>query len=308
MNQPLLTICITTYNRPEITCELLKNLYSDNQVEYLLVDDGSLPEHVKTVEEFINEHELPIIYLTKENGGKLSALSLGLEHARGKYFTDLDSDDSMKKSHIVNILQGIKEADNQRAAGTPLVGVCGLSETPDGEVFGDAFPSRRQVGSYIQMRLDDQVRGNKVEVILTDVLREISIDHVSGERRMATNVLWFSLNDSPILFVNAPFETYFFNRVDSISNNIRAIQTQSPNSTRTYFKLILQKKQYYKSLSPYLFAVINYQRFSWHGARPFFESELSRKERFLITLSFPLGILLYCWDKLCLHIQKSKFD
>lgn len=296
MTQPLLTICITTYNRPKITCELLGQLYYDGLVEYLLVDDGSIPEHVKTVEEFIQTQELAVEFLSKTNGGKLSALSFGLGHARGKYFTDLDSDDIMEKSHILNILDGIKQADNQRAVGTEIAGICGLSETPERKIFGDTFPAKLKMGSYIKMRLDHRVWGNKVEVILTDVLRQISIDNVPGEKRMATNVLWFSLNDLPILFINTPFETYHPGRTDSISNNLRAIQTQSPNSTRNYFKVILQKKQYYKRLSPYLFAIVNYQRYSWHGARPFFESSLSRKETFLMILVMPLGFMLCCWD------------
>jgi glycosyltransferase involved in cell wall biosynthesis len=305
MNQPLLTVCITTYNRPEITCDLLKNLYFDTQVEYILVDDGSLPEYIEIVEEFIKEHKLSVVYLTKENGGKLSALRLGLSHANGKYFTDLDSDDKMEKSHICNILEGIRKADHMRDTGTPVIGICGLSETPTGVIFGDEFPAGLQIESYIKMRLDYKIWGNKVEVILTKVLQEISIDFFKGETRVPTNILWFSLESHPLLFINAPFERYTPSRTGSISSNLRAIQTASPNSTRSYFKVIFQKKKYYKSVLPYLSAILNYQRFSWHGARPFFESELSKKEHFLIALSIPFGFLLYCWDKLCLGLQRG---
>lgn len=305
MNQPLLTICITTYNRPKITCDLLSKLYYDSRVEYLLVDDGSLAVNVKTVSEFIRAQRLAVVFLTKKNGGKLSALSHGLKHARGKYFTDLDSDDAMDKHHILNMIDGIKKTDTLRAGGTAVVGICGLSETPEGTVFGDPFPTQLQKCSYIQMRLDYKVWGNKVEVILTEALREISIKYFAGEKRMPTNILWFSLNDQPILLTNTPFETYFFNRPDSISNNLRAIQTGSPNSTRAYHKITFMKKKYYKRTSPYLSAAINYQRFSWHGARPFFETELRLKEILLIVLFIPLGFMLYCWDIFCLKAFKK---
>lgn len=301
MNQPLITICITTYNRPQITCNLLSKLYYDSRVEYLLVDDGSLSENVQTVEKFIQDQQLSVIFLTKKNGGKLSALSLGLTHARGKYFTDLDSDDFMAKSHILNIIKGIKEADNLRERGTPVIGVCGLSETPEGIVFGDQFPNQLQVGPYIQMRLDHKIWGNKVEVMLTEVLQQISINYFIGEKRVPTNMLWFSLNDNPILFINSPFEVYFQNRSDSISSNLRAIQTESPNSTRGYFRLIIQKKKYYRRIAPYFSAIVNYQRFSWHGAKPFLEKDLLKSDPFIIALAMPLGFLLYCWDLFCLR-------
>ncbi|MDW3192760.1 MAG: glycosyltransferase family A protein [Cytophagales bacterium] len=302
MSQPLLSICITTYNRPEITCELLSKLYYDARIEYLLVDDGSLAEHVTTVKDFIAFSDLSVTLLEKTNGGKLSALVFALRHASGMYFTDLDSDDIMEKKHIMNMIQGIEEANRLRNENSAIVGICGISETSAGVTFGDSFPSHLKLGSYIAMRLDDQVWGNKVEVILTKVLQNIPVQFFEGEHRIPTNVLWFSLDDRLLLFINLPFETYFPNGHDNITKNIRRIQSTSPNGTRSYHKMILQKKKYYKRNMPYLRAIVNYQRFSWHGAKPFFEKDLPIIDRLLIILSSPLGFALFCWDRFCLKI------
>lgn len=306
MSQPLVTICITTYNRPQITCDLLKRLFYCDEVDYIVIDDGSTEENSHITQSYISNNKLSVRYYGKENGGKLSALIYGLQYAKGKYFTDLDSDDEMSEKHILNIISSVQEVELLRSNGKGIIGVCGLSETANGDVIGDEFPVELITGTYYKMRLDCRLKGDKVEVILTEKLRSIDIKFFQGEKRMPTNVLWFSLMDSPILFVNKSFEVYFQNRPDSISSDVRRIAIQSKNSSRTEYKLIICNKKLFNNMRSYLMALVRYLCFSFHGASPFIEKRLGFKGCLLLICLSPISLLLYCKDVLLLQIKKSR--
>ncbi|MDL0414398.1 glycosyltransferase family A protein, partial [Clostridioides difficile] len=91
------TVFTPTYNR----AHLLENLYNDlkaqtydfNDFEWLIVDDGSSDSTKELVEKFISENKLNIRYIYKENGGKHTAINLGVKNADGELFFIVDSDD-----------------------------------------------------------------------------------------------------------------------------------------------------------------------------------------------------------------------
>lgn len=85
------TVFTPTYNR----AHLLENLYNDlkaqtydfNDFEWLIVDDGSSDSTKELVEKFISENKLNIRYIYKENGGKHTAINLGVKNADGELFS-----------------------------------------------------------------------------------------------------------------------------------------------------------------------------------------------------------------------------
>ncbi len=84
------TVFTPTYNR----AHLLENLYNDlkaqtydfNDFEWLIVDDGSSDSTKELVEKFISENKLNIRYIYKENGGKHTAINLGVKMQMESYF------------------------------------------------------------------------------------------------------------------------------------------------------------------------------------------------------------------------------
>ncbi len=85
------TVFTPTYNR----AHLLENLYNDlkaqtydfNDFEWLIVDDGSSDSTKELVEKFISENKLNIRYIYKENGGKHTAINLGVKMQMESYFS-----------------------------------------------------------------------------------------------------------------------------------------------------------------------------------------------------------------------------
>ena len=99
---PTLSISIASYNVQkfivQILCNLLRSKYAD-ELEILVVNDGSKDNTVTVVEDFIKENyhgkkDCSVIRLIdKPNGGHGSTINKGLELATGKYFRLLDGDD-----------------------------------------------------------------------------------------------------------------------------------------------------------------------------------------------------------------------
>jgi glycosyltransferase involved in cell wall biosynthesis len=85
------SVIIPTFNRSHLLADAirsaLKQTYTEREI--LVIDDGSTDATAYVAASFGQA----IRYLKKENGGKASALNLGIEHAKGELFVVLDDDD-----------------------------------------------------------------------------------------------------------------------------------------------------------------------------------------------------------------------
>jgi len=88
----LLSIITPVFNDSQYIAETVDSVLqacSGLSFEYLVVDDGSTDD----TSEILKSYGAAIKYVRKENGGQASAINLGLELARGKYSSIVNSDD-----------------------------------------------------------------------------------------------------------------------------------------------------------------------------------------------------------------------
>lgn len=106
------SIIIPIYNSRKYlsTCinSILEQTYQN--IEIIIIDDGSTDNSKKIVEEYIRENNL-IKYFYKKNGGVSSARNMGIEKATGKYLFFVDSDDMIEKDAINKCMELINEYD-----------------------------------------------------------------------------------------------------------------------------------------------------------------------------------------------------
>lgn len=105
LNKEGLTIFTPTYNRENLLNKLYNNLLeqSDKDFEWLIVDDGSSDKTKDLIKSFIQECKLDIKYIYKNNGGKHTALNLGVENAKYDFFFCVDSDDTISNDCVKKI-------------------------------------------------------------------------------------------------------------------------------------------------------------------------------------------------------------
>lgn len=92
----VLTISIAAYNVKNTLRECLDHLVSASKIddlEILVVDDGSKDETPKITQEYVKKYPRSVRLVSKENGGWGSTVNKGIEIATGKYFKQLDGDD-----------------------------------------------------------------------------------------------------------------------------------------------------------------------------------------------------------------------
>lgn len=96
---PFFSVILPTFNRKTLVLRAIDSVLFQNyqDFELIVVDDGSNDGTIEVLDRY-KDPRLKI--LQKENGGVSSARNLGLENARGKYVTFVDSDDYLLQGFL----------------------------------------------------------------------------------------------------------------------------------------------------------------------------------------------------------------
>ncbi len=81
---------------------LLTQTIDQDEMEVLLIDDGSTDASLKICEEYSRRYECFKIF-SQHNAGVSAARNLGIDNARGKYIMFLDSDDSLSPETLKSV-------------------------------------------------------------------------------------------------------------------------------------------------------------------------------------------------------------
>jgi len=115
--------------------------------EVLIIDDGSKDKSREAVLETIG-NENKYIYIYKENGGKHTAINVGIDSAEGNFFMILDSDDWLVEDALEKLyLECEKIRNNDTYCGVLARAANGIS----GELLGNPLNEEVDSFSYIDL-------------------------------------------------------------------------------------------------------------------------------------------------------------
>lgn len=89
------SVAIPHFNSPELLDRMLKSIPERDDIQVIVVDDGSKPENVEKIKN-IKHRNLELILLNENMGGGY-ARNEGLKRSTGKWFISVDSDDFFSK-------------------------------------------------------------------------------------------------------------------------------------------------------------------------------------------------------------------
>lgn len=111
---PKVTIVISMYNRDEFINSTIKSVQNQRmkEIEIIIVDDFSIDNSVKYVEEAQKSDSRIILIKNKKKMGTLFCKSIGVLYSKAKYILPLDSDDMICFENYTEILYEESEKGN----------------------------------------------------------------------------------------------------------------------------------------------------------------------------------------------------
>ncbi len=106
----LLSVAIPCYNSAAYMKHAIETLLTGgNDVEIIIVDDGSVDDTAKIAGQYAARYPEIIKAIHQENGGHGEAVNTGLLHANGLYFKVVDSDDWVNEAALRKVLDKLRE-------------------------------------------------------------------------------------------------------------------------------------------------------------------------------------------------------
>ena len=90
-------------------------LVGGDDVEIIIVDDGSKDNTAAIADEYQAKYPDIIKAVHKENGGHGDAVNTGIAHATGKFFKVVDSDDWLDERAFKKVLKTLKKVNEEKA-------------------------------------------------------------------------------------------------------------------------------------------------------------------------------------------------
>jgi glycosyltransferase involved in cell wall biosynthesis len=118
---PSVSVLVNTYNHERFIAQCLQSVldqtFPADQMEIIVVDDGSTDSTPQITQSFIPRSRPSINYVRKPNGGQVSAFHAGVALARGEIIAFLDGDDYWAPNKISAVLAAFEENPAVAAVG-----------------------------------------------------------------------------------------------------------------------------------------------------------------------------------------------
>lgn len=220
---PLISIIVPVYNVEEHLKKCIESLLNQtySNLEIILIDDGSTDKSGKICDKYSNKY-VEIYTYHKKNSGSGLTRNYGMNKARGKYITFVDSDDYvdkdliralvtpiLKNEKIDTVIGGFTKIDN---SGRIL-----FKEVYEKELFlGDSVKKKllpRTIGSLPNIK--DSIKPTVWNCLYSmDIIKKNNLQFVSERKVISEDVEWNShyfLYASKVMIINSALYFYRLN-------------------------------------------------------------------------------------------------
>ena len=165
----LISVIIPIYNAEKYLEECINSVINQTyeNLELLLIDDGSTDNTKDLVQGWIEEGIVPIEYYYKENGGMHTGHTEAYKHIDTELNVCIDSDDWMADNGVELIINRWRKYGSERYAG-----MIGLDVYADGRVVGTQFPEGLHECKSYDLKRKYGVVCDKKYVYRTDVVTQ----------------------------------------------------------------------------------------------------------------------------------------
>lgn len=231
----LITVLTPTYNREKKLHDLYLSLckQTSTNFEWLIVDDGSTDNTERYIHSLQENTSFDIRYIRKENGGKHTALNVGIRAIETELTIIVDSDDTLLEDAIETIEYYRGKYRQQKIEVMSFLR-CYKDKRPIVALNQDEF-----VDSYIEYRIKGNRSGDMAEVFVTNVLKEFPFPEFENERFLSEDVVWIAIGEKyKFLFVNKSiYQCEYLN--DGLTSNDKKMKFASPLGSMLRGKMLM---------------------------------------------------------------------
>lgn len=220
------TVLTPTYNRCGLLSKLYRSLCAQTAqcFQWIVVDDGSTDETENYIKS-LNTSNFEITYLKKENGGKHTALNYAHSYIEGEMVVIVDSDDYLLPDAVQTIEEEWQMYRNKQEIGVMSY----LRGTETGEIFSKKHSKDFYIDDDIHYRVNGRVKGDRCEVVRTDLFKQYPFPVFCREKFMSEGWLWNTLA--------LKYKTVYRNKVLYVCEYLEGGLTKTGRSLRMHCPL-----------------------------------------------------------------------
>lgn len=234
-----ITVFTPTFNRKENLKQCYESLLSQTNKNFVwqIVDDGSTDNTDSLVNQWIDEQEIDIIYIKKENGGKASSINASLSETNTDLWMTLDSDDYLFPNAIEIILNKyplIKTDDN-------ICGMFALRSSPNGEPMQKVqIPEDIEYATQNYIRYNLGIPPEYMHVFKTEIIKKYPYPIIKGENYIPLSYVFDQVDqDYEYLILNQPLMVCEYQE-GGITNTKRKLIKKNPKGYTLYKKQLIE--------------------------------------------------------------------
>lgn len=283
-----LTIFTPAYNRAHLLQRLYESIkkQSCDDIEWLIVDDGSADDTKSVVDAFIAEGIVNISYFYQENAGKPSAFNNGVSKARGELFFCVDSDDLLADGAVEAILN-ISLDDNN------LSGILALKSDMDFNILSNRIPDGIKTSSLYELVNRHGCSGEFSLIYRTEILKNIPYPIIDGEKFITECVVYDKIDEKYKMHLLDRVLTVCEYQEGGLSADSYSVMLKNPTGYKIYY---LQRIDIASSPKERIGYIIRYHAFGVMSRDTSYN--YCGKHKLLVSLLRPTGpIIAYYYRK-----------
>ena len=240
-----ISVLTPSYNRASLLDKLYNSLVKNSKygidIEWLVMDDGSVDDTKEVVERFKKNKDsdnLEIKYYFQENQGKMVAINNLVEKATGDLIVDCDSDDYFTHDAF-KIISEEYEKYEEDIKSNEFYGLCFLKYDQNGNNIGNNF--KKDITTMFDLYFKEGETGEKAIVFLTNIRKQYKHELENNEKFVTEARMYHKMDEKyKMICINKQVMICEYQK-DGYTKNINKQFKENPYGYYNYFKEILEK-------------------------------------------------------------------
>lgn len=246
---PLVTVYTCVYNGARTISRVFESLQELDypNVEHVIVNDGSVDDTEKLIEQYLITAKFPVKYYKKEHGGKHTALNAAWNIAEGEFLIQLDADDRLYPhaiKYLLNVYYQIPEEIRSQ-----YWCVHGRCVTQYGNFVGDKYPTDINSLHWEEAgKIASKCKGDKCGLQVRQYLNKYRFPEIIGPSHLPEGIIWTQIDkEYGTWYTNEVVLVYYVNEGGNLTAKRDARKQYAPTCYSYKWK-IMNPQLYPKSV------------------------------------------------------------